>query len=49
MRVNDKCIDISEQGLNDITEELDSYFVKEINKEVEEVSKELEELSKELE
>lgn len=49
LRVDDKCLDISQEGLNDITQELDSSSVKEVNKEVAELSEELEELSEELE
>lgn len=49
MHLDGKCLDISEQGLNNITEEIDSSFFKEVNKEIEEVSKELEELSEEVE
>ena len=49
LRVDDKCLDISQEGLNDITEELDSGSVKEVNKEVAELNEELEELSEELE
>lgn len=49
IRVEGKCVDISEGGLNDITEELNSSAVKEVNKEIEQVSQELEELGEELE
>ncbi len=49
VRVEGKCLDISHEGLNDITEELDSNLVKEVNKEVAELSEELSELSEELE
>lgn len=49
LRVDDKCLDISKEGLNDITEELDSTSIKQVNKEVSELSEELEELSEELE
>ena len=49
VRVDGKCLDISENGLNEITEKLDSDFVREVNKEIEQVSQELEELSQELE
>jgi len=49
IRVEGKCVDISEEGLNDIAEELEVDAVKEVNKEIEEVSQELEELSEELE
>ncbi|MEL6929040.1 MAG: hypothetical protein AAFO95_10425 [Cyanobacteria bacterium J06600_6] len=48
IRVEGKCVDISEEGLNDIAEELEGNGVKEISKEVQQVSQELEELSEEL-
>lgn len=48
IRVEGKCVDISEEGLNDLTEELGGSGVKQVSKEVEEVSHELEELSEEL-
>ncbi|MGD1917774.1 MAG: hypothetical protein ACFCAD_02125 [Pleurocapsa sp.] len=49
VRVDGKCLDISEEGLNDITEKLDSSSVIQVNKEVAEINEELEELSEELE
>jgi hypothetical protein len=49
IRVEQKCVDISAQGLNDITEEFESNAVKEVNQEIEGVSQKLEELSQELE
>ena len=49
LRVDDKCLDISQEGLNDITKELDSSSVNEVNKEVAELNEELEELNEELE
>lgn len=49
LRVDEKCLDISQEGLNDLTEELDSNSIKEVNKEVTELNEELEELSEELE
>jgi|GEM_PF-2031888 len=48
IRVEGKCVDISEQGLNDLTEELKGNAVEEVSKEIKEVSQELEELSEEL-
>ena len=48
IRIEGKCVDISEAGLNDITEELEGSAVEEISKEVEQVSQGLEELSEEL-
>ena len=48
IRVEGKCVDISEKGLNDITDELEGSAVKEVSKEIEEVGQELEELSEEL-
>jgi len=48
IRVEGKCADISEQGLNDIKEELESSAVKEVSKEIQEVSQELKELGEEL-
>lgn len=49
IRVDGKCLDISQQGLDNITAELDSSLVAEVNKEVKQVNKELKELSQELE
>lgn len=49
IRVDNKCVDISQKGLNEITKELDKNAVKEVSKEIEEVGLELEELSEELE
>ncbi|NJK58289.1 MAG: hypothetical protein HC939_21080 [Pleurocapsa sp. SU_5_0] len=49
IRVEQKCVDISTQRLNDITEEFESNAVKEVNQEIEGVSQKLEELSEELE
>jgi hypothetical protein len=49
IRVEQKCVDISAQGLNDITEEFESNAVKEVNQEIEQVSQKLEKLSAELE
>ena len=49
VRVEGKCLDISQEGLNDMTKELDSNSVQEINKEVAQLSEELEELNEELE
>lgn len=49
LRVNGKCLDISQEGLNDLTEELDNESAMEITQEIVEVNQELEELSQELE
>lgn len=49
LRVSNKCVDISKQGLSEITAEIEGKAVKEVSKEIEEVSQELEELSEELE
>ncbi|MEN9521275.1 MAG: hypothetical protein RLZZ381_3863 [Cyanobacteriota bacterium] len=49
IRVEQKCVDISAQGLNNITEEFESNAVKEVNQELEQVSQKLEKLSAELE
>lgn len=49
IRVEGKCLDISQEGLSNMTEELDTNSVKEIDKEVAELSEELEELNEELE
>lgn len=49
IRVEKKCVDISEDGLNGITAELASNAAKEVSKEIAEVNQELEELSAELE
>ncbi len=48
LRLENKCVDISQQGLDEITEELDRNTVTEVSKEIEEVSQELEDLSEEL-
>lgn len=48
LRVEGKCVDISEEGLNDIAEELEVDAVKEVSQEIAEVSQELEELREEL-
>lgn len=48
IHVEGKCVDISEEGLNDMTEKFEDSEVKEVSKEIEEVSQELEELSEEL-
>ena len=49
LRVDNKCLDISEPGLNYLTAKLDPNSVKEVDREIEDVSKELKELSAELE
>lgn len=49
IRLEGKCIDISEQGLNEISDELDTPNVEEVSQEIEEVNQELEELGEELE
>lgn len=49
LRIDDKCLDISQEGLDDITKELDSSSFNEVNQEVVELNEELEELSEELE
>lgn len=49
VRVEGKCLDISQEGLNNITAKLDSNSVKQVNQEVAELSEELEELGEELE
>ena len=48
IRVDDKCVDISQQGLNQIATELDQSAVQEVNQEIEEVSEQLADLSTEL-
>ena len=48
IRIEGKCVDISEGGLNDITEELEGNAVEEVNKEIKQVSRELSELGEEL-
>ena len=48
LRVDDKCLDISQEGLNNITEELDSDSALEVTQEIVEVNQELEELTQEL-
>ena len=42
IRLEERCVDISEQGLNEITQELEDDAVLEISKEIESVSQELE-------
>ncbi|MEM8832189.1 MAG: hypothetical protein AAGE96_22990 [Cyanobacteria bacterium P01_G01_bin.19] len=49
VRVDGKCLDISEKGLSNISKELDSESVMEVNKEAEDLNEELEDLSEELE
>lgn len=48
IRLEGKCLNISEQGLNKITSELDTPGLTEVNKEIEEVSQELGELGAEI-
>ncbi|MEL6442316.1 MAG: hypothetical protein AAFQ80_24095 [Cyanobacteria bacterium J06621_8] len=48
IRVDNKCLDISEQGLNEIAKKLDNNAVPEINQEIKDVSQQLAELSAEL-
>lgn len=48
LRLDNKCLDISQQGLNEIAEELNQDVVKKVSKEIKEVSQELEDLSNEL-
>jgi predicted transcriptional regulator len=48
LRVDNKCLDISEQGLNDLIAKLDTNSIEKVDREIEDVSKELEELSAEL-
>ena len=49
LRVDDKCLDISEPGLESITAKLDPNSVREVSHEIKQVSKELEDLGEELE
>ena len=49
IRLEERCVDISEQGLNEITQELEDDAVLEISQEIESVSRELEDLNEELE
>lgn len=42
IRLEERCVDISEQGLKEITQELEDDAVLEISKEIESVSQELE-------
>lgn len=48
IRVEDKCVDISEQGLSEITAELDSGAIESVSQEIKQVSQELAELGEEL-
>lgn len=48
LRVDNKCLDISEPGLESITAKLDPHSVREVSREIKQVSKELEDLSEEL-
>ena len=49
LRVDNKCLDISEPGLESITAELNPNSVREVSREIKQVSKELKDLSEELE
>ncbi len=49
VRLDSKCIDISKERFNDMTEEIDISKAKEVNKEIVEVRKELKDLSAEIE
>jgi len=49
MRVDGKCLDISQEGLNNMTEELNSNSGKEVKQEIIELNEEIQDLSKELE
>ena len=48
IHVDDKCMDISAEGLQEITEEIDSDAVADVSQEIKDVSEELSELSTEL-
>ncbi len=48
LRVDNKCVDISQEGLYKITKKLDENSVKEVTQEIEEVGQELQDLSEEL-
>ena len=48
LRVDNKCVDISQKGLNKITKKLDKNSVQEVTQEIEEVTQELQDLSEEL-
>lgn len=48
LRVDNKCVDISQKGLHKITKKLDKNSVKEVTQEIEEVGQELQDLSEEL-
>ena len=48
LRVDDKCLDVSEPGLDSITAQLNSDSVREVSREIKQVSKELKDLSEEL-
>ena len=48
LRLDNKCVDLSEQGLNNISQEIAGNAGQEVSKEVNEVSQELKELKKEL-
>lgn len=49
IHVEEKCIDISEQGLGNLTQELEDDAVLEVSKEIKQVSQELADLGDELE
>ena len=48
LRVDNRCLGISEPGLDTITAQLDADSVKKVNRQLAEVSKELDDLSEEL-
>ena len=48
MRVDGKCLDISQEGLNNMTANLDANSGKEVKKEIKELNEEIEDLSEEL-
>lgn len=48
LRVEGQCMDISQQDLDEITEEVDSNPIQEVNQEIKEVSQELNQLNKQL-
>ena len=48
MRVDGKCLDISQEGLDNMTTNLDANSRKEVKREIKELNEEIEDLSEEL-
>jgi hypothetical protein len=48
LHLDGKCLDISAEGLNGITEELNTHSVNEVNREIEDINQGLEKISEKL-